>query len=57
MNKKANWTLPAILGLAGIIMFLDAIRIEQFLPANRFFEGFLGIVFLVVAILTHNIRS
>lgn len=53
MNKKANWTLPAIFGIAGIAMLLDAIWIKALLPASRIFEGFLALVFIILAIVTH----
>jgi len=57
MNKKGQWTLPAIFGIAGIFLLLDAIWIKSLLPANRVFEGFLGLVFIISAIATHNISS
>jgi hypothetical protein len=56
MNKKANWTLSAIFGLAGIGMLLDAIWLKVLLPANRFFEGLLGLVFIVLAIATNKTK-
>jgi len=55
-NKRGNWTLPAIFGIAGILMFIDAIWLKILLPANRFFEGFLGIVFIILAIVTQRLK-
>ena len=57
MNKKGNWTLPAIFGVAGIGMLLDSIWLKILLPANRFFEGILAIVFIILAIATQSIRD
>jgi hypothetical protein len=54
MNKKASWTLPAILGVVGVGMFLDAIWLKALLPVSRLFEGILGIVFIVLAIAIHK---
>lgn len=56
MNKKGNWTLSAIFGITGIGMLVDAIWIKILLPANRFFEGLLGIVFIILAIATNRTR-
>ena len=50
MNKKGNWTLPAIFGLVGIILLLDAIWLKAFINANRFFEGLIGVIFIIIAI-------
>lgn len=54
MNKKGAWTLPAIFGIAGVGLLLDAIWIKALLPANRLFEGILAIVFLFLAIATNR---
>jgi len=50
IDKKGQWTLEAVFGIAGLSMFIDAIWLKILLPANRFFEGFLGMVFILIAI-------
>ncbi len=57
MNKKAQYTLPPIFGIAGIGLLVDALWLKALLPANRLFEGLLGIVFIVLAIATHFRRN
>jgi len=50
MNKRANWTLPAIFGIAGLGMLIDAIWLKVLLPAGRFFEGLIGLILIILAI-------
>lgn len=50
MNKKANWTLPAIFGIVGLGMLIDAIWLKFLLPTGKFFEGLVGIVLIILAI-------
>ncbi len=49
MNKKGNWTLPAILGIAGIL----AIVIPLLSSLSNWFI-LLGIVFLVLAFMANQ---
>jgi hypothetical protein len=53
MNKKGNWTLPAIFGVVGIALFIDSIT-ANVIGINRLLEFLLGIGSVVLGIWLHR---